>query len=194
MVHLCRRLLQHTGIDPERLVIDWCDAGEGIRFGRIMNEFSGKIKKLGPLGKSEGIDKNEVRSKLEELMKLVPYIKLVKQEKLESHLENLDDYDELFTSEEIETLLSEVPSYWIDPTKCQACMMCARRCPVDAIISAKNQIHVIEQARCIKCGSCFEACPPKFGAVMKIVGEPVPPPLPENERTIVRKSKQQEAA
>jgi Fe-S-cluster-containing hydrogenase component 2 len=61
---------------------------------------------------------------------------------------------------------------------------------VSAIISAKNQIHVIDQEKCIKCGTCLEACPPKFGAVKKISGEPVPPPIPEKERTIVRKSKE----
>jgi ferredoxin len=29
---------------------------------------------------------------------------------------------------------------YIDPEKCQACMTCAKRCPVEAILSAKNQI------------------------------------------------------
>ncbi len=74
--------------------------------------------------------------------------------------------------------------------KCRACMTCARRCPAEAIISAKNQIHVIDQEKCIKCGTCFEACPTKFGAVTKISGEPVPSPVPEGERTIVRKKKE----
>jgi len=67
-------------------------------------------------------------------------------------------------------------------------MTCARRCPAEAIISVKNQIHVIDQEKCIKCGTCFEACPPRFGSVKKISGETVPPPIPEGERTIVRKS------
>ena len=80
-------------------------------------------------------------------------------------------------------------SYYIDPDKCQACMTCARRCPGGAIISAKGQIHVIDQDKCIKCGTCFEACPPRFGAAMKMEGKTVPPPLPEEERVIVRKGK-----
>ncbi|MCL6559827.1 MAG: 4Fe-4S binding protein, partial [Firmicutes bacterium] len=138
----------------------------------------------------EGIDESELKSKLAEITKLVPYIKIVKQEKLASRLENPEEYEGLFTREEIDRLFSEVVSYYIDPGKCQACMTCARRCPADAIISAKNQIHVIDQEKCIKCGTCFEACPPRFSAVRKIVGEPVPPPVPEGERTIVRKSKE----
>ncbi|MFH1293108.1 MAG: iron-sulfur protein, partial [Pseudomonadota bacterium] len=32
--------------------------------------------------------------------------------------------------------------------------------------------------------------PPKFAAVKEISGEPVPPPIPEEERTIARKSKE----
>src|SRR4030067_398677 len=92
-----------------------------------------------------------------------------------------------YTTDEIESLFRDVVSYYIDPKKCQACMTCARRCPAEAIISAKNQIHVIDQEKCIKCGTCFEACPSKFGAGTKISGKPVPPPIPEDKRTIVRK-------
>jgi NADH-quinone oxidoreductase subunit F len=80
-------------------------------------------------------------------------------------------------------------SYYIDPSKCQACMICLRKCPSEAISGGKNRIHVINQEKCTKCGTCFEVCPARFGAVKKISGEPVPPDVPEEERTIVRKSK-----
>jgi len=190
MVLLCRKLLEHIGVNPERLRLEWCSSGEGIRFAHFMNDFSKKVKELGPLGQGELIDENKLRSKLEEVTKLVPYIKIVKRDKLEKRLENAEEYNDYFTSEEIEELFREVISYYIDPEKCQACMICARRCPVEAIISAKNQIHVIDQEKCIKCGTCFEACPPKFSAVTKISGEPVPPPIPEEERNIVKKSKE----
>ncbi len=80
-------------------------------------------------------------------------------------------------------------SYYIDPDTCQACMICLRKCPVEAIVGGKNRIHIIDQEKCIKCGTCFEVCPPRFGAVKKISGEPVPPPIPEEARTIARKSK-----
>jgi len=83
----------------------------------------------------------------------------------------------------------ELISYYIDPDKCQACGICLRKCPAEAIEGGKNKIHVIDQEKCIKCGTCFEVCPPRFGAVKKISGEPVPPPIPEEERTIARKSK-----
>jgi NADH-quinone oxidoreductase subunit F len=80
----------------------------------------------------------------------------------------------------------ELVSYYIDPAKCQACMICLRSCPAQAISGGKNQIHVIDQSKCTKCGSCFDLCPPRFNAVGKISGEPVPPPLPEEKRILVR--------
>jgi len=83
----------------------------------------------------------------------------------------------------------ELISYYIDPDKCRACMACLRKCPAEAISGGKDQIHVIDQEKCTKCGTCFEVCPPRFDAVRKMSGEPVPPPLPEEARIVVRKSK-----
>ena len=190
MVLLCRRIMEHIGLNPERLRIDFMSSAEGIHFADAMSEFGKKVSQLGPLGKAEGVDPSALASKLADIRKLVPYIKLVEKEKLASRLENPEAYDQLFTKEEIDQLFRDVISYFIDPEKCQACMTCAKRCPVEAIISAKNQVHVIDQEKCIKCGTCVEACPPRFGAVTTIVGRPVPPPLPEEKRTIVRKSKE----
>jgi F420-non-reducing hydrogenase iron-sulfur subunit len=187
MTRLAKKLLEHVGINPDRLRIEWVSAGEGIRYADIMTDFAKQIEKLGPLGSSEGKDRQELKSKLKEINKLVPYIKLVKKEKLASHLPDETDYLKLFTMDEVEALLAEAPSYYIDPDKCKACMICARKCPVEAIAGGKNLIHVIDQEKCIKCGTCFEACPPRFGAVKKLTAEePVPPPIPEEARTIAR--------
>ncbi len=194
LVHLCRKLMERMGLNPERLRIEFMSAGEGILFAQVMNDFGQKIEELGPLGIGEGIDKDELKSRLEELTKLVPYIRMVTNEKLWTRLESQEAYEGFFTTEEIDALFRDMVSYYIDPTKCQACMSCAKKCPVEAIISAKNQIHVIDQDKCIKCGTCFEACPERFSAIKKIVGEPVPPPIPEDQRTIVRKGKEKEAS
>ncbi|MBN2187058.1 MAG: hydrogenase iron-sulfur subunit, partial [Dehalococcoidia bacterium] len=178
MVHLCRKLMQHMGINPERLRIEWCDAGEGLRFAEIMNDFGKKMKSLGPIGKSEGLDENDLKSKIKAITKLVPYIKLVEREKMAMRFDKMEDYNQLYTTEEIDKLLSEVVSYYIDPAKCQACGICARRCPAEAISGGKNLIHIIDQEKCIKCGTCLEVCPPRFGAVKKLnANEPVPAPI-----------------
>ncbi len=83
----------------------------------------------------------------------------------------------------------ELISYHIDPNKCSACMICLRKCPVEAVDGGKKKIHIIDQEKCTKCGTCFEVCPSRFSAVQKISGEPVPAPIPEDARTIVKKSK-----
>jgi len=191
MALLCKKIMAHIGLNPERLRIEFMSAGDGILFAEIMSDFSKKVKQLGPLGKGEGenIDEGALTSKLADITKLVPYIKIEKKEKLASRLDKTEEQEGLFTGDEIERLFSDVASYYIDPEKCKACMTCARRCPAEAITGGKNLIHVIDQEKCIKCGTCFEACPPKFGAVTKISGGTVPDPIPEEERTIVRKSK-----
>jgi NADH-quinone oxidoreductase subunit F len=81
-------------------------------------------------------------------------------------------------------------SYYIEPDKCRACLICLRNCPVEAISGAKDQIHVIDQSTCTKCGVCFEVCPKRFRAVSKFSGRPVPPPLLVEKRTIRKKPKQ----
>jgi len=194
MVLLMKRVMEHIGLNPERLRIQFMSGAEANIFVESTNDFVKKIKELGPIGKGEGMDDDTLKSRLAEVGKLIPYIKVVNKDKLMSRLESHDQYETAFTKDEVEKLFSEVVSYYIDPEKCQACTTCARRCPADAIISAKGQIHIVDQEKCIKCGTCFEVCPPKFRAVTKLVNEPVPPPLPEDRRAVVRKAKEKEVA
>jgi len=101
-----------------------------------------------------------------------------------------DEYDAHITHGKCPALsCKELISFYIVPEKCQACMSCRKQCPAEAIDGGKNLVHVILQEKCTKCGSCLDACPARFGAVKKISGEPIPAPLPEEARTVVRKSK-----
>jgi len=84
----------------------------------------------------------------------------------------------------------ELISYWIDPAKCTACLLCLKKCPDDAIDGAKKTIHIIIQDKCTNCGTCLEVCPSRFDAVVKLSGEPVPPPIPDDQRAYVKPKKE----
>jgi NADH-quinone oxidoreductase subunit F len=47
---------------------------------------------------------------------------------------------------------------------CTGCLVCSKNCPLDCISGEKKQRHVIDQARCIRCGVCRDVC--KFDAVV----------------------------
>jgi len=189
IVLLCKKIIEYIGLNPERIRMEFMSSGDGIIFTEVINDFVKKVKELGPLGKGEGTGKDELKARLAEVTRLVPYIKVMKNEKLGTRLLNPEEYDSFFTRDEIDRLFSEVISYYIDPEGCQACGICLKKCPVEAISGAKNKIHIINQERCIKCGTCFESCPPLFGAIKKFSGKPAPPPIPEEKRIIVRKRK-----
>ena len=80
----------------------------------------------------------------------------------------------------------ELTAYYIEPEKCQACLICLRECPAQAISGEKKVVHVINQAKCTKCGTCLEVCPTRFGAVTKLSGVKVPEPV-RLKAAVVRK-------
>ena len=48
---------------------------------------------------------------------------------------------------------------------CRGCTLCSRMCPVRAISGETKQMHVIDQNKCTKCGTCLTVC--KFGSIIK---------------------------
>jgi len=58
----------------------------------------------------------------------------------------------------------ELRTYIIVPDKCKSCSICAKQCPVGAISGQKGVPYTIDNAACVKCGVCKDAC--KFNAIV----------------------------
>jgi NADH-quinone oxidoreductase subunit F len=60
-------------------------------------------------------------------------------------------------------------AYYILPDKCErSCDACIGTCTVEAISPNKKRIKVIDQDKCVKCGTCLTACPPQYNAIIKL--------------------------
>ena len=44
-----QEILEMAGLEKERLYLDWVSAAEGMRFAKLIDQFTDKIRKLGPL-------------------------------------------------------------------------------------------------------------------------------------------------
>lgn len=53
--------------------------------------------------------------------------------------------------------------FHIAPESCRGCGVCKKACPADAIQGELKACHSIDASKCIKCGSCIDAC--RFNAV-----------------------------
>mgnify|MGYP005841605563 FL=1 len=47
-IPVLKALLEFTGLEPERLRLDWVSASEGERFSKIVTEFTETVRRLGP--------------------------------------------------------------------------------------------------------------------------------------------------
>jgi len=106
MTLLSKRIMKHLGLNPQRLRIEWTSAGEGIRFAEVMNDFGGKVRELGPLGQSEGLDKETLALKLKAVTKLIPYIRVVQNERLRVKFGTEEEYHQFYSSDEFEKLFN----------------------------------------------------------------------------------------
>ena len=107
-VLLCRKIMEHIGLNPKRLKIEFMSSGDGILLAEVINEFCKKVEGIGPLGKSEGIDEKGLKFKLEAVTKLIPYLKLVERERLRVPIKSEEAYNKFFTSDEVNRLINEL--------------------------------------------------------------------------------------
>jgi F420-non-reducing hydrogenase iron-sulfur subunit len=106
--YITKRILEHIGLNPERLRIEFMTGADGNLLAEYTDDFSRKIKEIGPLGKAEGIDKKELKFRLEAARKLVPYMRLVESQRLRVPVKSKEAYTEFFESSEINALIDEI--------------------------------------------------------------------------------------
>ena len=108
MVLLFKRIMEHIGLNKERLAIQFMSGAEATLFTESVNDFVKKVKDIGPIGESEGMGRDELTSRLAEITKLVPYIRLVERERLRIPVNSKEEYQKFFTSGEFNKLFNEL--------------------------------------------------------------------------------------
>jgi F420-non-reducing hydrogenase iron-sulfur subunit len=106
-VLLLRKILEHLGLNPERLRMSFMSGAEANLFVENVNAFVKKVKEIGPLGQSEGLDEAVLKRKLQTVSDLVPYIRLVERERLRAPVMSEENYYKFFAGEELQKLFNE---------------------------------------------------------------------------------------
>lgn len=74
----------------------------------------------------------------------------------------------------------------VEPSLCDGCGMCAKRCQVNAVsVAAKGRPAVVNLNRCIGCGLCVPTCPKKAMSLRNKPAEVVPPATREELYDII---------
>jgi hypothetical protein len=61
-------MLERLRVNPSRLSLQWVSAAEAPRFVSLITGFSERMRELGPLGSSEGLDVDHLKVKLRAMM------------------------------------------------------------------------------------------------------------------------------
>ena len=109
MINVAKRILEHIGINPERLLLEWVSAAEGGRFAEVVTGFTSLIRELGPLSTDAETDDEDLKLRLDAAKNAVTGEKLrwvaAKQTEF---MQDGNRYGEVFTSHEIGRLLDGV--------------------------------------------------------------------------------------
>jgi coenzyme F420-reducing hydrogenase delta subunit len=107
-VLMFKKIMEHIGLNPDRLRIEFMSSGDGLILTAVINQFCKDAEEFGPLGKNEGIDGDILKFKLEAVSKLIPYIKLVERERLRVPHKSEEAYRDFFAGDKFKRLFKEL--------------------------------------------------------------------------------------
>jgi coenzyme F420-reducing hydrogenase delta subunit/biotin operon repressor len=106
--YICKKIMEFIGLNPNRLRIQFMSGADGNLLAEVTDDFTRQIKTIGPIGKSEGIDPQSLKLKLDAAKRLVPYIRLVERERMRLPVKSKEAYHQFYTSEEFDRLFMEL--------------------------------------------------------------------------------------
>jgi F420-non-reducing hydrogenase iron-sulfur subunit len=107
-VKMLKKLIALTGLEPDRLQLDWVSAAEGQRFAQIITEFTEHIRKLGPSPVSGKNPNQEILLNLEVAKNAAADFRLRVLVGRERELtEKTNAYGEKISQEEFDHLIDE---------------------------------------------------------------------------------------
>lgn len=151
-VNFLRDLLQHVGIEKDRLNIYFISAAMADEFARVSNEFTGCIKALGPSPLKKLKKKSPLSSQKRELLRnmLLSISKELNTSKAKikgkKYVESSQGFGEPI----------------LDEKQCIGCGACSFVCKDNAMTVEEKKDHALLKHiywRCTACGTCVEICP-----------------------------------
>ena len=106
--YIAKKIMKYLGLNPERLRIKFMSGADGNLLAEYTDDFSKQIKELGPLGTSEGLDRDDLKLKLEAAKKMVPFMRLVERERLRVPVKSKQAYTEFFENSETDKLFDDI--------------------------------------------------------------------------------------
>ena len=108
-INMLKRLLALTGLEPERLKLEWVSASEGQRFAQVVTEFTEQIRKLGPSPLSGQRPNRKILENLQAARDAAADFRLRVLVGRERELtEKSNVYEEKVSQEEFDSLLGDV--------------------------------------------------------------------------------------
>ncbi len=106
--YIAKKILKHIGLNPDRLRTEFMSGADGNLLADYTDDFAKQIKEMGPLGKSEGLSRDQVMLKLEAARKLVPFMRLAERERFRVPAKSKQAYTEFFTDNDTDLLFDKV--------------------------------------------------------------------------------------